>query len=98
MEKTSKKTALLQIQMCISIKEDNSWYQVWYRNIKSAHMAKPIKETPILKGKDAARFMEARNRPKNPSFIRSEKERVLANYQLLKRAETERRSKSVRNH
>lgn len=50
-------------------------------------MAKQIKDTPILKGKDAKRFIAEQNATKNPIAIQEEKNRVLKNYNFLKSAE-----------
>jgi hypothetical protein len=51
-------------------------------------MAKPIKETPILKGKDAKKFIQENSAPKDSFAATQEKERILKNYNLLKSAET----------
>lgn len=49
-------------------------------------MAKPIKETPILKGKDAKAF---NNSLKSTSFItQAEKDRRLTNFQKLQQIST----------
>jgi len=51
-------------------------------------MAKPIKETPILKGKDAKKFLENKNNSsRDLNSINKEKERILKNYNLLRSAE-----------
>lgn len=47
-------------------------------------MSKPIKETPVLKGKDAKNFLV---NSKNISISPEEKERMMANYQKLKAME-----------
>ena len=46
-------------------------------------MARPIKETPILTGEDARRFLEhmSQKRPESPS----RRQRRLANYELAMR-------------
>lgn len=46
-------------------------------------MAKPIKETPILRGKDAARFMANHKASAEASVDRKEKQRILTNFQRL---------------
>lgn len=51
-------------------------------------MAKPIKETPILKGKDAKKFIAEQNATKDSFAIKQEKERILQNYNLFKAAES----------
>lgn len=50
-------------------------------------MAKPIKETPILKGKDAKRFNEQHGRRKDKISVREEAKRIQHNYNLFKAAE-----------
>ena len=54
-------------------------------------MAKPIKETPILKGKDAKKFVHEQNASKDSAAIKRERERILKNYNLFKSAETNHR-------
>lgn len=44
-------------------------------------MAKPIKPTPVLKGKDAARFYEAME--KRPKATKEEKDRIKADFEKL---------------
>lgn len=57
-------------------------------------MAKPIKETPILKGKDAKKFIEQHElKRESNSNNTSERERILRNYNYFKEAE-----KSDRNY
>ena len=51
-------------------------------------MAKPIKETPILRGEDAERFVTERDSHKNYEALQEERGRILRNYNLLKEAET----------
>ena len=51
-------------------------------------MAKPIKETPILNGKDAERFLKERSAPKDKAALRQERERILQNYNRFKQAVT----------
>lgn len=46
-------------------------------------MAKPIKETPVLKGKDAVNFIENQRNYDRVSIAQSEKERMYTNYQKL---------------
>lgn len=50
-------------------------------------MAKPIKETPILKGEDAKKFIQQHDAAKDAIAIQKEKERILKNYNLFKAAE-----------
>lgn len=45
-------------------------------------MARPIKETPILYGKDAERFIERMNHPRKVSS--EERERIRENYEFIK--------------
>lgn len=52
-------------------------------------MANPIKETPILKGKDAKKFIEEISAPKDANAIQKERERILENYNYFKAAEQE---------
>ena len=47
-------------------------------------MAKPIKETPFLRGKDAREFAVKIARAKDMKAPREEYERVMANYKKLK--------------
>lgn len=51
-------------------------------------MAKPIKETPILKGKDAQKFIAEQNATKDSIAIQKERDRIFKNYNLLKAAES----------
>lgn len=51
-------------------------------------MAKPIKETPILKGKDAKKFIQENSASLDSFAIKQERERILKNYKLLQAAET----------
>jgi hypothetical protein len=46
-------------------------------------MAKPIKNTPVLKGKDAQRFLEKHDAASRAVVDKKEKERILANFQKL---------------
>lgn len=46
-------------------------------------MARPIKETPILKGKDAKRFAAKIEENKRLAAPREEYDRVMANYRKL---------------
>lgn len=50
-------------------------------------MAKPIKETPILKGKDAKKFIREQQAPKDNVTKRKEREEILKTYHLFKAAE-----------
>lgn len=47
-------------------------------------MARPIKETPILYGEDARRFMERMKNP--PKATKEERERRLAHYRAVMNA------------
>lgn len=47
-------------------------------------MAKPIKETPILRGKDAKRFSEIITANKTKRATPEEYKRVMTNYKKLK--------------
>lgn len=60
-------------------------------------MAKPIKETPILKGKDAKKFIAEQNATKDSIAIQQEKERILKNYNLFKAAESANRHIAIIN-
>jgi hypothetical protein len=51
-------------------------------------MAKPIKETPILKGNDAKRFIEQASIKRDRNVVNAEKERILKNYNFFRQAET----------
>jgi hypothetical protein len=48
-------------------------------------MAMPIKETPVLKGKDAARFAETVKRNDEAKRNEKERERVICLYRLVKK-------------
>ncbi|MDQ6903612.1 MAG: hypothetical protein M3139_11430 [Bacteroidota bacterium] len=50
-------------------------------------MAKPIKETPILKGKDAKNFIQQHNAKTNSNPNKLEKDRIMRNYNYFKAAE-----------
>jgi len=50
-------------------------------------MAKPIKETPILSGKDAEKFLAKRSEKKDRTALAAERARILRNYEILKAAE-----------
>lgn len=50
-------------------------------------MSTPIKETPILRGKDARRFVEKIRRNEQEPAPREEYDRVMANYRKVKTAE-----------
>ena len=50
-------------------------------------MAKPIKETPILKGKDAKKFIQQHNAKSNSKASRLERDRIMRNYKYFKAAE-----------
>jgi len=49
-------------------------------------MAKPIKETPILRGRDSQVFSEKIARNKEQKAPQEEYERIMANYQKIKSA------------
>lgn len=46
-------------------------------------MAKPIKETPVLKGRDAVNFIENQRNYDKVSIGQTEKDRMYSNYQKL---------------
>jgi len=46
-------------------------------------MAKPIKETPFLRGKDAETFVAKINKNKDVKAPREEYDRVMANYRKI---------------
>lgn len=48
-------------------------------------MAKPIKETPILRGKDAERFKSDTKRNETSSVSRAEYERVRDSYEAMRK-------------
>lgn len=50
-------------------------------------MAKPIKETPILRGKDAQKFIEQHSKTKNEAVLKREAQRIMQNYNRFKVAE-----------
>jgi hypothetical protein len=47
-------------------------------------MARPVKETPVLKGKDAKRFKEEIKENETRKVSASEYERAIATYQSVK--------------
>jgi len=47
-------------------------------------MAKPIKETPVLKGKDAVKFNEEMEKSKSEIVPAVVRDRMKSNYSLLK--------------
>lgn len=47
-------------------------------------MATPIKETPILHGKDASRFIEQTSRNEREPAPREEYDRIMRNYRKVK--------------
>ncbi|WP_199659156.1 hypothetical protein [Parabacteroides sp. AF48-14] len=49
-------------------------------------MARPIKETPILFGEDAKRFMKEMEETRNKRASKEERERIEKNYQEFKKA------------
>lgn len=53
---------------------------------KTYNMARPIKETPLLKGKDAKKFIEENSIPNNIDSAK-ERARILKHYQLFQPAE-----------
>lgn len=56
-----------------------------FKNIsKTCNMAKPIKETPILKGKDAKKFNKDIEQSKHQTVSVAVKERMQTNYLTLK--------------
>ncbi|MCI4624941.1 MAG: hypothetical protein L3V56_03170 [Candidatus Magnetoovum sp. WYHC-5] len=48
-------------------------------------MAKPIKETPILRGKDAKRFCERLSNVEKQKMPQSEYEKLMANYNKIQK-------------
>ncbi len=57
-----------------------------YKKKGESDMARPIRETPVLFGKDARLFEE---RMKNPRKVsKAERERVKKNYELVMKAAT----------
>ena len=46
-------------------------------------MAKPIKETPILRGNDAVRFIQEKNASKGTVVDKDTRNRIRANYEKL---------------
>ncbi len=51
-------------------------------------MTTKIKETPILRGKDAKRFIEQISRNEQEPAPREEYDRVMANYRKIKAADS----------
>lgn len=49
-------------------------------------MARPIKETPVLKGKEARVFLERISVSEKKRVDEATRERIYRNYELLKRA------------
>ncbi|WP_343744778.1 hypothetical protein [Chitinophaga sp.] len=47
-------------------------------------MARPIKETPVLKGKEAAKFLAEVNRSKNEKVSKETLEQIKKNFEKLK--------------
>jgi len=47
-------------------------------------MARPIKETPVLKGYDAIRFLTKINSTDRPKATQQEKEKIKSDYEALK--------------
>jgi hypothetical protein len=47
-------------------------------------MAKPIKETPFLRGKDAKKFVEKMNESRTQKVPKEEYDRVMSNYRKIK--------------
>lgn len=50
---------------------------------KQTQMAKPIKDTPILTGKDAIKFQSEITASKNFRVSSNERERMIKNFQAL---------------
>jgi hypothetical protein len=46
-------------------------------------MAKPIKETPVLKGKDACNFVNEMNKPQGQSVSQAELNRIRENFEKI---------------
>lgn len=47
-------------------------------------MAKPIKDTPILRGKDAVNFLQESKKAETQKVSKKELERIKANFKKLK--------------
>ena len=47
-------------------------------------MARPIKETPVLKGPDAIRFLAKINSTTRPKATQQEKDKIRSDYEALK--------------
>jgi hypothetical protein len=47
-------------------------------------MARPIKETPVLKGQDAIRFLSKINNSQKPKATQQEKDKIRSDYEALK--------------
>jgi hypothetical protein len=47
-------------------------------------MARPIKETPVLKGPDAIRFLTKINSSTKPKVSQEEKDKIRKDYEALK--------------
>ncbi len=47
-------------------------------------MARPIKETPVLKGQDAVRFLTKINSTDRPKATQQEKDQIRRDYEALK--------------
>lgn len=46
-------------------------------------MARPINETPVLKGKEAAKFLADREKAKNQKVDKAELDRIKKNFEKL---------------
>jgi len=46
-------------------------------------MAKPIKETPVLTGKDACNFVKEINEPKGQSISQADLQRIKTNFEKI---------------
>ena len=49
-------------------------------------MARPIKDTPVLKGKDAVKFLERISVSENKRVDEPTRKRIYQNYEILKKA------------
>lgn len=47
-------------------------------------MARPIKETPVLRGQDAVNFLSKINSSSQPKVSQEEKEKIRRDYEALK--------------
>jgi len=55
-----------------------------YTFVKNDTMAKPIKETPLLKGNDAKKFMSNMKSSASNRFTLSKRDKILTNYYKIR--------------